>query len=46
MPKAEALAIIDTQLSGNHAELNAKPGVELAKIIAELRAEIDAITEA
>lgn len=45
--KQAALDYIDAQVTGkNHAELNTKPGVRVAKVLAELRALVAAITEA
>lgn len=44
--KQAALDLVDAELVGNHAELNTKPGVNLALVIAQLRAIIVTITEA
>ncbi len=44
--KQAALDLIDADLVGNHAELNADPGINLAAVIAQLRAIIVTITEA
>jgi hypothetical protein len=44
--KQDALDFVDAELVGNHAELNTKPGVNLADTIAQLRALIVLITEA
>ncbi len=45
--KQAALDLLDAELgTKNHAELNADPGINLATIVAQLRAIIVTITEA